>query len=244
MGGKGQAGTYQTIINQIPPHSTYIELFAGGGAVLRCKRPAQYSIAVDADAAAVAALAGLGIPGLTAKVGDALDFLRKYPWIGGEFVYLDPPYLGETRKSQRRYYAHEFETEELHLELLSLLLAVPAGVYLCISGYRSPLYDAMLPGWRRVDYQVVTRGGGLATESLWMNYPEPTELHDYSFLGDNYREREKIARRKKRWRRRLESMPALERYALLSSIDEMGEGGQLRSTTGESGEAAEKEVTV
>jgi site-specific DNA-adenine methylase len=30
-GGKGGAGVYQTIINNIPPHDTYIETHLGGG---------------------------------------------------------------------------------------------------------------------------------------------------------------------------------------------------------------------
>jgi hypothetical protein len=30
-GGKGGAGVYQMIINQIPPHRVYIEPFLGGG---------------------------------------------------------------------------------------------------------------------------------------------------------------------------------------------------------------------
>lgn len=29
-GGKSGAGVYQAIINQLPPHSTYVELFLGG----------------------------------------------------------------------------------------------------------------------------------------------------------------------------------------------------------------------
>lgn len=49
-GGKNGAGVYQTIINQLPPHDTYIEPFLGSGAVLRMKKPARASIAIDADA--------------------------------------------------------------------------------------------------------------------------------------------------------------------------------------------------
>ena len=39
-GGKNGAGVYQAIINQMPPHQTYIEGFLGSGAVLRMKKPA------------------------------------------------------------------------------------------------------------------------------------------------------------------------------------------------------------
>ncbi|WP_179953901.1 hypothetical protein [Denitrobaculum tricleocarpae] len=44
--GKAGNGVYHTIINQMPPHDTYIEPFVGGG-VLRIKRPAKANIAID-----------------------------------------------------------------------------------------------------------------------------------------------------------------------------------------------------
>jgi len=39
FGGKGGAGVAQQIINRMPPHTVYIEPFAGSGAVMRVKRP-------------------------------------------------------------------------------------------------------------------------------------------------------------------------------------------------------------
>lgn len=58
----------------------------------------------------------------------------------------------------------------------------------------------------------------MATEWIWMNYPKPAQLHDYRYLGDNFREREKIKLKLKRWTARFKSMPALERQALLSVL--------------------------
>ena len=78
--------------------------------------------------------------------------------------------------------------------------------------------DKELEGWLSLSYKAMTRGGFAATEYLWMNYPVPFELHDYRYLGENFREREKLNRRKKRWVARLESMPALERYALYEAM--------------------------
>ena len=66
----------------------------------------------------------------------------------------------------------------------------------------------------------MTRGGTLATEWVWFNYPEPDELHDYRFLGRDFRERERINRKKRRWVARLKGMRRLERQALLSAIEE------------------------
>ena len=63
-GGKAGAGVYQTLINLMPPHRVYIEAFVGGGAVLKTKRPAQYSIAIDRDTAGLSALPDDALPGL------------------------------------------------------------------------------------------------------------------------------------------------------------------------------------
>jgi hypothetical protein len=89
-----------------------------------------------------------------------------------------------------------------------------------ITGYRHPIYNDALSsknGWRRKDYKTNTRGG-LKDESCWMNYPEPAELHDYSFLGDTFKQREKIKLQQDRWIKRLNDMPVLKRRAMLERL--------------------------
>jgi len=221
-GGKAGAGVYQQIINQIPPHGVYIEPFLGGGAVLLNKKRAAASIALDVDAAVVSGwelYLKLASPGLTVICGDAISFLQSYNWQGGEFVYADPPYLFDVRSSKRPIYTYEFGDTGQHEELLDLLMSLPCMV--ALSGYWSSLYESMLTGWRSISFNSQTRGGTTAREWLWMNYPEPVELHDYSFLGGNFREREKITRQKRRWNARLLRMGQLQRYALFSSIAEL-----------------------
>ena len=220
-GGKAGAGVYQQIINQIPPHRVYIEPFLGGGAVMLHKRPAIASIGIDCDTAVVTKwVPWENPPGAIVKCGDAISFLSSYPWGSGEFVYCDPPYLFETRSSKGRIYPHEFGDIGQHEKLLTLLLSLPCPV--AISGYWSSLYADMLATWRSIHYQTRTRGGSTVTEYLWMNYPEPLELHDYRYLGDNFRQRERLKRIRTRWLARLDRMDSLERYALLSSIEEYG----------------------
>lgn len=51
-GGKEGPGVFQTIINLMPSHSTYIEPFLGNAAVMRHKKPARLNIGVDLDPAA------------------------------------------------------------------------------------------------------------------------------------------------------------------------------------------------
>lgn len=152
--------------------------------------------------------------------GDALEFLQSFPFTGSELVYCDPPYLMQTRSSQRALYAYEFGSQSQHEKLLSVLVSLPCHV--AISGYQSDLYESMLDDWRTHTFEAVTRSGNMAQEWLWMNYPEPISLHDYSYLGNDFRERERIKRKAKRWVSRFQSLPTLERKAILSELAASG----------------------
>ena len=118
-GGKNCAGTYQTIINQIPPHDTFVELFAGSAAITRHKRPAWRTILIDKDGGALQNLAGHLPPGTICLNVSALNWLelpcRIDPIDAGWFLYVDPPYL-----SVRCRYAYDLSPAE-HYRLLKLL---------------------------------------------------------------------------------------------------------------------------
>ena len=221
-GGKAGDGVYQKIINEIPPHDVYIEAFAGGASILKALRPASSRIAIDVDGAQCEKLR-VDLPGVTVINGDAIslvpELVAKYVGLR-VFVYADPPYLGEVRKSKRPIYKHEMMDSTSHSLLLAMLQGLSCMV--AVSGYWSSLYSSVLQGWRSIDFNAKTRVG-VAREWLWMNYPEPMELHDYRYLGENFREREKITRQKKRWNARLARMSNLQRFALLSSIAEFGD---------------------
>ncbi|SFU99553.1 DNA adenine methylase [Pseudoduganella namucuonensis] len=249
-GGKGGAGVYQTIINLIPPHRVYIEAFAGGANIYFRKAPAASSILVERDfdqaRTLFEAIAGRDEhAGTTTLNVDAVPWLSSYPWVGDEFVYLDPPYVLSTR-TKKAIYAHEMSDED-HRDLISALVAMSnRGVRFMLSGYRNAIYDeaARAAGWRRVDFQAMTRGG-VRTESVWMNYEAPAALADYGYAGSNFRERERIKRKVHRWVQRLQQLPALERAALLSAMQALEAAaagkngdGRPRSSIAESCEAA------
>jgi hypothetical protein len=149
--------------------------------------------------------------------GNGIDFLACYPFAGNELVYCDPPYVMATRSGRRLYRCEMADAE--HQRLLRVLQDLPCAAM--ISGYWSEMYAEALAGWNSVTYDAMTRAGKQKTEWLWFNFPRPTELHDYRYLGRGFREREKINRRKKRWVARLERMPELERHALLAAMAEV-----------------------
>lgn len=150
--------------------------------------------------------------------GDALNFISSYPCDGNEFVYCDPPYMFEVRN--RAYYDCEFGEVGEHEKLLSTIKELPCKV--AISGYMSELYMDELSGWRLIEWESMTRGGKLASECLWMNYQSPKRLHEYTFLGGDFRERERIRRKAARWVARFQALPNLERLAIIDKLNDEG----------------------
>ena len=215
-GSKGQAGVFQRIIGQMPPHEIYVELFYGGGYIARIKRWAEFNNAIDKSKAALKDVAKFFLPVNmcamqwleTVLLGTPNDNRRT-------LIYADPPYLLSTRQG-RLYYDYEM-TDADHVRLLALLSACDCNVLL--SGYPSTLYSDALKDWRCISYRTRTRGRTV-TECLWANFPEPAELHDWRFAGKDRRERLTLKRLAARYLARLENMAPRKRGYVLNAIRE------------------------
>lgn len=212
-GGKGGAGVYQTIINLMPAHEIYIEPFIGGGNIYERKKPALASIVIDADATVIAHWKKHATASTTVIHGDAVPELAKMKWTGKELIYCDPPYVMASR-SGRKIYQHEM-TDQQHRDLIALLLTIPAAIV--ISGYANEIYDTALKNWHRVEFQAMTRGG-VRTEVLWMNYTPPAVPSELTYIGDNYRERQRIKRKTQRWAEKLRKLPPAEQAAIMEVL--------------------------
>jgi DNA adenine methylase len=206
-GGKGKC--FQHVINIFPPHRTYVETHLGGGAVLRYKAPAERSIGIDLDESVIA-FWRKRFPSLaTYMVANANSFLACQNFEKTDLVYCDPPYLPQTR-ARANVYRFDY-TESDHIQLLTTLRRLPCLVV--ISGYPSDIYDELLRGWNSVLFPAKTQKG-LRTESLWFNYSYPTQLHDGSYIGKTFRERQTVKRRLSRLQRRISGLPPIEKHEL------------------------------
>lgn len=211
-GGKNGSGVYQAIINQIPPHDTFISGFAGNCGVLANKKAATNNIAIDLDLEVVKAWCKLGID---ARGYDVIEFIMIVHPSKDTFLFLDPPYLDEVRTSKQRYYKHDMRTEAEHSRFLRIASTVSNPTM--IVHYPCELYDTMLKDWRKLDIQGRTRKG-MRTERLYMNYPEPTELHDYQYFGKNYRQRERYKRIQTNFMQKISRLSVLERNYILQQL--------------------------
>jgi len=222
LGSKAASGAYQKIIAEMPPHDTYIETHLGGGAVMLRKPPAMNNIGIDIDPQTLKDFERVA-PSLCSLVhGDAVDYLERSELASWERVllYVDPPYLHETRTSNARY-RYEYSKAD-HERLLSCLLHLPGNVSVILSGYPSKFYDERLTEWRSKEFQVMTRGG-VRTEKIWMNYPEG-RAYSSTFAGKDYNDRQRIKRKAARWRAKYSALPPAERLAIMVALSEVDDG--------------------
>lgn len=208
----GKSRCFQNLINLIPPHRIYIETHLGGGAVLRHKVPADYTIGIDRDPNVIEVFRRR-FPTYRFVTGRAEDFLRGFEFTGDEFVYADPPYMPSTRRSKRPLFRFDY-TEIEHVKLLRLLRSIECRVL--ISGYANSTYDRELPGWAQQQFPG-TSHVGRREETVWFNY-SPKTLHDTRYLGLTFRDRQAIKRKRARWAERFRGVPIALQQALLSDF--------------------------
>jgi hypothetical protein len=147
---------------------------------------------------------------------DALEWFASSPAMLQDpetLLYVDPPYLRSVRT--RLFYDFELESPESHDQLLKLLNGMRCQVIL--SHYPCRFYSERLKHWRQVSYRTMTRGG-VRIECAWCNFPEPASYHDPRWLGDGFRERERMKRKSKRWRAKFRGMASSERQVVATEL--------------------------
>ncbi len=113
----------------------------------------------------------------------AIEVIERYGRDPDTLLYVDPPYLFDTR-SRTGIYRHEMGDAESHAELLDALAGCRSAVV--VSGYAHPLYDDALAGWARTELKAGTGQNAAVgwqdrTEVLWSNRPfahEQLPLHE------------------------------------------------------------------
>lgn len=112
---------------------------------------------------------------------DAVELIQDYSK-PGVFLYNDPPYYPEARRSNIDY-THEMSPEQ-HLKLSEVLHAASdSGALVAISGYDCEFYNTQYGSWRRVEYEHTALSTNFVDaeqrsrkEIMWMNYPASLEI--------------------------------------------------------------------
>lgn len=238
FGGKGSAGVHQQIINIIPPHDVFGSFFLGHDYILRSIKPAKRTFACELNPQVYEAWRK-ALPGVIQHFNyfETLDYRGKNQFELNNtcgitmlenlvsrkaqkktVFYLDPPYPHDTRLSNHRYL---FEmTVNQHIRMLKAAKLVDA--YVLISSYENELYNEYLKDWNTKQFPSMTRSGKTAMETVYFNYDLPTELHDYRYFGNDYKEREHYKLKAQRLTRKFKDMTALERNYYSSILKSKG----------------------
>lgn len=226
-GGKSGNGTYQTIINLLPPMMRFVSPFLGNGGVERRLRLPKEVIFNDINDHVIkewkkVIATNAKFRSITLKNIDGLQLIQQYANDDkGTTIYADPPYLFESRVSQKKLYKDEWNYED-HVSFLAMANTCKCNVV--ISHPPHILYENMLKDWNVYDYQSMTSSGKKMWDRVWYNFLPPFVLQDYSHLGNTYRQREIIKNKTTRHLQKLEQLPLTHLQALLSAtIQKYGE---------------------
>lgn len=201
FGGKEASGVYQTIINHIRPHDIFIEAFGGNYTISRKTNHEAFKFIGEIDPEVYRQYPknwayGDFLKGFSYQetVKHAFDYVSHLPGMFKFCIYFDPPYPLDSRKDNRPRYGHELTGAD-HVAFLSYAGSIRDKADILISTYPNDLYKETLKEWFLVVFDGCDRHGK-TTEWLFMNYDPKaiTELHDSSYYGKNFTERQKIKR--------------------------------------------------
>jgi DNA adenine methylase len=221
-GNKSNSGCYQNIINLIPEHDIYIEAFAGSAIIFRYMSKSNLSVLIDKNYQVIKEWNSFSIPGLIAIYSDAISFISQLNLLANIlkyfnlnlFLYCDPPYPISSRRSSKRIYKNEMSDLD-HKRFLAEVSNL--NVNCLVSSYPNELYSQSLSSWNTKTFDVTTHKGK-ATEILYYNYQTPDKLHDYSYIGDDFRDRYRIKGIINRNIEKFSKLKKVEQNAIIKSL--------------------------
>lgn len=216
-GNKKINGFYHKIINQIPKHKTFHEVFSGKAAISKLLLEKGSDAAIHLNDLDIDVLEELIFEVEHANISNvrALEYIKKLKAAGtDEVAFMDPPYLHSTRPYSTKLYKHEM-TDADHKQLLSSVLQLKCNVM--IVHPVCDLYDNWLKGWRKV-FVKVRYHNKTSLECLYMNYDEPTVLQTDAYLGKDCWDRQRIKRKADSLVSKLLGLPKLERDFVIKRV--------------------------
>lgn len=213
IGSKSGNGVLQFLINLIPPHKRYFELYAGSAKLYYAKAPAEVNVLNDIYLDVIEKHRLLCGPDVITLCYDARSLIDNINYTAADFIYLDPPYPFATRGKQKLLYNFELYDQD-HIELLKSCRKCKAKML--ISSYENDLYDKYLSGWNKMIFRTACRGG-VRYECVYFNYEVPAMLNQYDFVGENFTDRQRLKRKAERFKEKMLQLPKIE-LAMLAKV--------------------------
>ena len=216
IGNKNIDGVKQKITSLIPQFTTFIEGFAGGAGIAKSIYTGDKNIILIEKNNIQVNVLKKELPRAIVICDCIISYLSEFKFIinPNAVIFLDPPYLFETRHNNTIYYDYELQYSD-HVQLLMSLLQLPCNVIIIHPVHY--LYDKMLFSW---NYKNVTiryhRKNSL--EKIYYNFPYHIARNDYTGQGKNNIDRQRLKRKTFRFVQKLKKMPELERMILLDAL--------------------------
>ncbi len=214
-GNKSAPNLANNILSIFPPHSRYVELFAGSAQIAQKKKHVDNTLLVDKYVSAIPQSFVTTMPGIVVIQGCAIQWLRDNNTdMVDTLIYADPPYIISERLSKKKLYKFEL-TDQNHIEFLNLCKQSAAKIV--ISHYKCALYDRELASWEQKVVKCSYRGS-VVDECIYYNFAAAGETHTTTFSGKNKTDRQRIKRKAKRWLDNFERLPTYEQQAILEGL--------------------------
>lgn len=216
-GHKDIPGVREKLVNNTPEHLKIVELFAGSCA---------HSKALF-DAGAQGIMYGNDLNWrarhfwedypITEWNCDALELLDDLRREGkGTFIFVDPPYMHETRPTSTKIYGENELTDQDHAKLLYKLQGLRCHVMIIHPVCK--LYDTYLSNWKYFDVSI-RYNRKTSRERVYMNYDiSELKLQTYKLLGEDCHDRQRINRKIGRLTNKLLALPKHEREAIIQRV--------------------------
>ncbi len=220
-GHKKRDGVYHKIINEIPSCDIYRELFAGSAAIASLLKIPEAQIHLNEKDVKVFQDLRFAFPSNIVTNDCAISVIKNLPSKPQrkEVVFLDPPYRHKTRPQNTLIYDCEMSDDD-HEQLLMAVLEKSPAYNFIIQHPEDEMYNDFLKGWRKTPIKMRYHRK-TQIEILYTNYEKPTALQDYSCLGDNRHDRQRIKRKGDRLVAKMLELPAVERNYVINRLNEI-----------------------
>ncbi len=214
-GAKGGQTILPILANHMPKSKRYFSFFLGGGSLEFSRDFKDCKWICSDKSASVQKHFSTSAPGVTVYKSWQ-QLVENYVFTSDDFIFCDPPYLFETRRTGLKYYQHEFNYEN-HVEFLDFIGQTQAKVL--VTHPKNLLYSSQLSNFRELDFTYNTRNG-MFYDCMYMNYNSSTlDLVTYKYLGYNNTDRQRIKRKTNNLITKIKNLSHHERQNLLQQLN-------------------------
>lgn len=213
VGNKNFGGVLHEIINRIPKSSRYFSLFYGAGGIENSEYTSEaFFICAEKNPENIKYQKELCS---SIEYNCYTDLIEDNVFKISDFIFSDPPYMFSTRTSGRKYYKYEFSDTD-HFRFLSYIRDIKAKCM--ITHPECDLYDSELSKWIKHPIKYMTHSG-IFNDCIWTNYELGSiELLNYSLLGENFTDRQRIKRQRAGIVKKFKNLPFHVRMAIIEEF--------------------------